>query len=80
MSRERHVSSVPEEYRRPSQDVIAERSSCYWITEFVERPGTSLYSVVAVDGDGQHIVAEKCYLRWAIRLVDGLRLLDEVEA
>lgn len=77
MSRE---SKVPEEYRRPTQEVIAARTTSYWITEFVERPGTSLYSVVGVDGDGQHIIAEKCYLRWAIRLVDGLRLLDEVEA
>jgi hypothetical protein len=66
-------SKIPDDYRRPDQDVVADRRTCYWITEFVERPGTSVYSVIGVDGDGQHIIAEKCYLRWAIRIVDGLR-------
>lgn len=64
---------IPEGYCRPDQHVIADRTVCYWITEYDNRPGTQVYSVIGVDGDGQHIIAEKCYLHWAVRIVDGLR-------
>jgi hypothetical protein len=67
------VTKIPEGYRRPDQSVVAERTTCYWITELDNRPGTTVYTVIGVNGDGQHIVAEKCYLSWAIRIVDGLR-------
>jgi hypothetical protein len=67
------VTKIPESYRRPTQDVVASRTTCYWIVEFDNQPGTQTYTVIGVDGDGQHIVAEKCYLHWATRIVDGLR-------
>lgn len=67
------MTRIPEDYRRPSGDVIAERTRSYWITEFDHREATQVYTVVGVDGDGQHIIAEKCYLHWAVRIVDGLR-------
>lgn len=73
-----YQGKIPNAYRRPSQDVIAARETTYWITEVDHLPGTQLYSVIGVDDDGQHIVAERCYLHWAIRIVDGLRAIGEV--
>lgn len=67
------MSKIPEEYRRPDQSVIAAQATTYWIVEYDNQPGTQIYMVIGVDGDGQHIIAEKCYLHWAIRIVDGLR-------
>jgi len=67
------MTKIPEDYRRPASAVIAARETCYWIVEFDNQPGTTVYTVSGVDGDGQHIIAERCYLHWALRIVDGLR-------
>lgn len=70
--REKKVTKIPEGYRWPGADVVADATHSYWIVEFNNRQ-TALYTVIGVDGDGQHIIAEKCYLHWALRIVDGLR-------
>jgi len=67
------VTLIPESYRWPGHDVVADSVNCYWITEYDNRSSTQVYTVFGVDGDGQHIIAEKCYLHWATRIVDGLR-------
>lgn len=67
------MTNIPEDYRWPGADVVAETTHCYWITEYDNRTATQVYTVIGTNGDGQHIIAEKCYLHWAIRIVDGLR-------
>lgn len=68
------MTKIPEGYRRPDHSVLAARITSYWIVEYDDQPGTQVYTVFGVDGDGQHIIAEKCYLHWATRIVDGLRV------
>jgi hypothetical protein len=67
------MTKIPESYRRPAQAILAARTECYWIVEHDNQPGTQVYTVSGVNADGQHIIAEKCYLHWAVRIVDGLR-------
>lgn len=69
------MTKIPENYRWPGADVVAGTTHCYWIVEFDDRRPTVAYTVIGTDGNGQHIIAEKCYLHWATRIVDGLRAI-----
>lgn len=67
------MTKIPEPYRRPAHRDLADQVTAYWIDEYDHHSATALYSVGGVDGDGYHIIAEKCYLHWAVRIVDALR-------
>jgi hypothetical protein len=68
------VTNIPENYRWPGSDAVANVTHCFWIVEY-SKQATHVYTVIGTDGDGQHIIAEKCYLQWAIKIVDGLRAI-----
>jgi hypothetical protein len=64
---------IPREYQWPGGDAVTRPA--FWIQPN-NRTGraTQTYDVMATDGPGQHIVATNCYLHWAIRIVDALRI------
>lgn len=68
----------PEGYQWPGADVIAaSKDTVYWLSEQADWTGaTPLFMVMMADGDGQHIVAEKCYLKHAMVIVSALRRAD----
>lgn len=70
--------TVPSGYEWPGGDVVGDATTAYWLQPHDDDAwATQLYMVIGVDGDGQHIIAERCYLRWATRIVDALRALED---
>lgn len=70
------MTKIPVDYRWPGGDVVGDSPTpLYWITEHNDDGATQYYMVIGTDGVGQHIIAEKCYLHWATRVVDGLRAI-----
>jgi hypothetical protein len=65
--------TIPDGYEWPGGDAVGSTWPLYWLSPHDDGWATQLYMVIGTDGDGQHIVAERCYLRWATRIVDGLR-------
>lgn len=70
---------IPNEYGWPGGEQLADTAEpIFWISPDPRRSTTPLFLVCGVDHElsgGINIIAEKCYLRWATRIVDGLRLL-----
>lgn len=66
---------VPVEYEWPGADAIADSSTrLYWISQQADWTGaTPQFMVMMADGDGQHIIAERCYRHHAVMIVDALR-------
>lgn len=73
------TNDIPEDYAWPGGEAIASTEDpIFWISPDPKRSATPLFLVCGVDHElsgGISIIAEKCYLRWAMRIVDGLRLL-----
>lgn len=74
-------SAIPDDYAWPGGEAIAASTEpLFWISPDPKRSATPLFMVCGTDdrfgGGGISIIAEKCYLRWAIRIVDGLRITE----
>ena len=75
------TNDIPEGYAWPGGEVIASpEDPIFWISPDPKASATQLFLVCGTDhelGGGISIIAEKCYLKWAVRIVNGLRLLIE---
>lgn len=70
---------IPDEYGWPGGERLADATDpIFWISPDPKRSAVPLFLVCGIDHElsgGISIIAEKCYLRWATRIVDGLRLV-----
>lgn len=71
---------IPDDYAWPGgETILAAESSIFWISPDPERSAVPLFLVCGSKDSGLVIIAKKCRLAWAIRVVDGLRLLTQLE-
>lgn len=74
------MTKIPEDYRWPGGDAVAEADHAYWIHEDDDDSyslAITRYVVIAAVPGEQHIVGERFYLHWAMRVVDALRASHE---
>ena len=65
---------IPEGYGWPGAEVYTTApGEIFWLQEQPGPSATRMYMVVASCPGAQRLVAERCYLEWATRIVDALR-------
>lgn len=70
--------AIPDEYGWPGGEAIAATDeSLFWISPDPKRSATPLFMVCASEDHALRVITGGCYLKWAIKIVDGLRLLEE---
>lgn len=72
--------AVPDGYGWPGEEALTNAhetgKSLFWISPDPKRSALPFFTVLALEEHVSRIVIGGCYLKWAIRVVDGLRLLD----
>lgn len=72
------MSNIPTDYQWPGEAALASTTEWrYWLSEQPDCGATQLYMVIAAGRGEQHIAAERTYLHWAMRIVDGLRATSD---
>lgn len=72
---------IPDGYEWPGGEAIAGTTEpIFWISPDPKRSATPIYMVCGTEDHGLSIITGGCYLRWAIRIVDGLRATQSATA
>lgn len=67
-------NAIPDGYGWPGADSLAGAvEPLFWISPEPRRASVPRYLVFTSAEGGPHIITGQCYLKWAIRIVDGLR-------
>lgn len=73
-------NAIPDGYGWPGEEALANAhetgKSLFWISPDPKRSALPFFTVLALEEHVSRIVIGGCYLKWAIRVVDGLRLVE----
>lgn len=71
------VHGVPAGYEWPG--MVDDPGVLFYLAPDPEGIATPLFMVMAVDGEGLRILAERCHLKDGVRIVNALRLAKKLQ-